>query len=85
MIMSKAGAEVILKSLIGMEIDVDALPMGEEEAVPAGIETVVLATEVMGKNGRRVLDKEYEYRDGKVVKIEKDDDDMIVIKDEPQD
>jgi DEAD/DEAH box helicase domain-containing protein len=85
MIMSKAGAEVILKSLIGMEIDVDALPMGEEEAVPAGIETVVLATEVMGKNGRRVLDKEYEYKDGKVIRIEKDDDDMIVIKDEPQD
>jgi DEAD/DEAH box helicase domain-containing protein len=85
MIMSKAGAEVILKSLIGMEIDVDALPMGEEEAVPAGVETVVFATEVMGKHGRRVLDKEYEYRDGKIIKTEKEDDDIIVIKDEPED
>jgi DEAD/DEAH box helicase domain-containing protein len=85
MIMSKAGAEVILKSLIGMEIDIDALPMGEDEAVPAGVETVVFATEVMGKNGRRVLDKEYEYRDGKVIKMERDDDDIIVIKDEPED
>ena len=85
MIMSKAGAEVILKSLIGIEIDVDALPMGEEEAVPAGVETVVYATEVMGKDGRRVPDKEYEYRDGKIIKSEKDDDDIIVIKDEPED
>ena len=40
---------------------------------------------MMGKNGTRVLDKEYEYRDGKVIKIQNDDDDMIVIKDEPQD
>ena len=85
MVMSKAGAEVILKSLIGIEIDVDALPMGEEEAVPAGVETVVFAAEVMGRNGRRVLDKEYEFRDGKAVKSEKDDDDIIVIKDEPED
>ena len=85
MIMSKAGAEVILKSLIGIDIDIDALPMGEEEAVPAGVETVIFASEVMGKNGRRILDKEYEFTDGKVVKREKDDDDIIVIKDEPED
>jgi DEAD/DEAH box helicase domain-containing protein len=85
MIMSKAGAEVILKSLIGMEIDVDALPMGEEEAVPAGVETVVVAAEVMGKNGRRVLDMNYEFRDGKAIKREKNDTDIIVIKDEPED
>ncbi|KUI56859.1 Putative ATP-dependent helicase HRQ1 [Cytospora mali] len=30
-VMSKAGCEVILKSLLGLEIDVDALPMGPEE------------------------------------------------------
>lgn len=45
-VMSKAGAEVVLRSLLGMEIDVEALPMGPEEAAPAGVETVVLATPV---------------------------------------
>jgi len=54
-VMSKAGAEVILKSLLGMEIDVDSLPMGEEEVVPAGIETVIFAEEVRPK-GRRVVE-----------------------------
>lgn len=54
MIMSKAGAEVILKSLVGIEIDVDALPMGDGEAVLAGVETVISASEVMGRNGKRV-------------------------------
>ncbi|KIY01177.1 uncharacterized protein Z520_02729 [Fonsecaea multimorphosa CBS 102226] len=79
MVMSKAGAEVILKSLLGMEIDVDALPEGEEERVPAGVETVVFATEVMGRHGRRVLEKET------FIKKEKSDEDAIVIKDEPED
>ncbi|KAL8825562.1 MAG: hypothetical protein Q9191_004332, partial [Dirinaria sp. TL-2023a] len=48
MVMSKAGSEVILKSLLGREaeIDVEALPWGpEDERVPAGIETVVEAQE----------------------------------------
>jgi DEAD/DEAH box helicase domain-containing protein len=53
-IMSKAGSEVILKSLLNWEIDVDALPMGEEERVPAGVETVVLADTVRPKPGQRV-------------------------------
>ncbi|KAK5256761.1 ATP-dependent 3'-5' DNA helicase, partial [Exophiala xenobiotica] len=78
MIMSKAGAEVILKSLIGAEIDIDALPEGEEERVPAGVETVIFASEIMGKNGRRVTEKDF-------VKMEKDDDECIIIKDEPDD
>ncbi|KIW34037.1 uncharacterized protein PV07_00839 [Cladophialophora immunda] len=78
MVMSKAGAEVILKSLLGMEIDIDALPEGEEERVPAGVETVVFATEVMGRDGRRVLEKNF-------IKREKSDDDAIIIKDEPED
>jgi len=77
-IMSKAGAEVILKSLVGMDIDVDALPEGDEERVPAGVETIVLAAEVMGPHGRRVVEKEF-------IKREKSDDDCIVIKDEPDD
>ncbi|KAJ9662869.1 ATP-dependent 3'-5' DNA helicase [Neophaeococcomyces mojaviensis] len=75
MIMSKAGAEVILKSLIGREIDIDALPEGEEERVPAGVETVVSAIEVMGRNGKRV---EESIR----IKRERADDELIVIKDE---
>jgi len=51
--LSKAGSEVILKSLLNMEIDIDALPMGPEELSPAGIETVVLAQPVLPK-GRTV-------------------------------
>jgi DEAD/DEAH box helicase domain-containing protein len=78
-IMSKAGAGVILKALIGREIDVDALPEGEEERVPEGVETVIGATEIMGANGRRV---EVRAEDGRWVKSEEE---MIVIKDEPED
>ncbi|KAF1813554.1 P-loop containing nucleoside triphosphate hydrolase protein [Eremomyces bilateralis CBS 781.70] len=44
-VMCKAGAEVILKSLLNWDIDVDALPWGLDESVAAGIETVVLAPE----------------------------------------
>ncbi|KAF2455098.1 hypothetical protein BDY21DRAFT_387218 [Lineolata rhizophorae] len=47
-VMSKAGAEVILRSLLNWDIDVDALPWGpDDERVPAGIETVVPAEEVV--------------------------------------
>jgi DEAD/DEAH box helicase domain-containing protein len=53
-VMSKAGSEVILKSLLGMDIDVDALPMGPEERSPAGLETVVLAEEVFPRAGTQV-------------------------------
>jgi DEAD/DEAH box helicase domain-containing protein len=52
--MSKAGSEVILKSLLNLEIDIDALPMGEEERVPAGVETVILAPMVRPKAGHKV-------------------------------
>ncbi|OIW31752.1 P-loop containing nucleoside triphosphate hydrolase protein [Coniochaeta ligniaria NRRL 30616] len=45
-VMSKVGGEVILRSLLGEPIDVEALPMGPEEFSPAGIETVVLAKPV---------------------------------------
>ncbi|KAF2475828.1 P-loop containing nucleoside triphosphate hydrolase protein [Lindgomyces ingoldianus] len=46
-VMSKAGALVVVMCLLGKadEIDVDALPWGEEDTVPAGIETVVPADE----------------------------------------
>lgn len=54
-VMSKAGAEVILKSLLNREIDVDNLPWGpEDERVPAGIETVVFADEVRPRAGRNI-------------------------------
>ncbi|MCJ1225502.1 hypothetical protein MMC12_002151 [Toensbergia leucococca] len=62
-VMSKAGGEVILKMLLGREVDVEGLPWGpEEEKTPAGIETVVLAEEVRGLGGRRV-----EVLEGEVV------------------
>ena len=63
--MSKAGSSVILKALLNMEIDVDALPMGPEEGSPSGIETVVLAKPVPSRGRIFVDDVE--------VKIEADD------------
>lgn len=82
MIMSKAGAEVILKSLLGMEIDLDALPEGEEERVPAGVETIIMASEVMGRGGVRIEPKD---KGGIWIKREKGDGEMIVIKEEEED
>ena len=70
-VMSKAGCEVILKSLLGMDIDVEALPMGPEEGTPAGHETVVLAQEVLPGRGRVVEELEIERR--------------VVVKEEPVD
>ncbi|KAF2423820.1 P-loop containing nucleoside triphosphate hydrolase protein [Tothia fuscella] len=58
-VMSKAGSEVILKSLLNMEIDIESLPWGpEDEKVPAGIETVVAADEVRPRSGVRIQDVE---------------------------
>ncbi|KAK3688154.1 P-loop containing nucleoside triphosphate hydrolase protein [Podospora appendiculata] len=48
-VMSKAGSEVILKSLLGEAIEVDQLPMGPEETSPMGVETVVVARPVPGR------------------------------------
>jgi DEAD/DEAH box helicase domain-containing protein len=55
-VMSKAGSEVILKSLLNMEIDVEALPMGPEEHSPMVHETVVLATPVLPRGRVEVVD-----------------------------
>lgn len=68
-VMSKAGGEVILKSLLNREIDVDALPMGSDETVPAGIETVILAEEIRPRRGMRVevVDVKREDRDERTV------------------
>ncbi|TKA31464.1 hypothetical protein B0A50_02311 [Salinomyces thailandicus] len=54
-VMSKAGAGVVLKRLLGREVDVESLPWGpEEEGLPAGLETVVLAAEVRGRRGELI-------------------------------
>jgi DEAD/DEAH box helicase domain-containing protein len=54
-VMSKAGAEVVLKSLLNWEIDVDALPWGpDDESFPAGFETVIMAQEVRPAPGKEV-------------------------------
>lgn len=70
-VMSKAGSEVILKSLLGMHIDIDSLPMGPEENSPAGIETVVLAEEVRPRMGTQI--EEVILRRDAIVKDEPDD------------
>ncbi|KFX86633.1 hypothetical protein V490_08995 [Pseudogymnoascus sp. VKM F-3557] len=55
-VMSKAGSQVVLKSLLNMEIDVDSLPMGPEQFSPSGIETVVLAEMILPR-GRGLMEE----------------------------
>jgi DEAD/DEAH box helicase domain-containing protein len=95
--MSKAGAEVILKSLLNREIDVENLPWGpEDERVPAGIETVILASEVRPARGRRVEVIEVKREGGGVRRVvvggengegieDHGSDEVITIKEEPVD
>ena len=45
-VMSKAGCQVVLRSLLNMEIDVESLPMGPEDFNRVQIETVVAADPV---------------------------------------
>jgi DEAD/DEAH box helicase domain-containing protein len=54
-VMSKAGSEVILKTLLGMEVDIESLPMGPENERDTLIETVVAATEVGPRPGTQVV------------------------------
>ncbi|KAK3686410.1 ATP-dependent 3'-5' DNA helicase [Vermiconidia calcicola] len=94
-VMSKAGAEVILKSLLNKEIDVDSLPWGpDDERHPAGIETVVVADEVRPRQGQVVNVIEVKREGGGTRRVvvdavdggfEKDDDDVVLIKEEPDD
>ncbi|KND90390.1 putative ATP-dependent helicase HRQ1 [Tolypocladium ophioglossoides CBS 100239] len=51
-VMSKVGCQVVLRSLLNLEIDVGKLPMGPEEYSPAGIETVVMAQPVPERSQR---------------------------------
>ncbi|KAK2027668.1 DEAD/DEAH box helicase [Colletotrichum zoysiae] len=72
-VMSKAGSQVILKALLNLEIDIEALPMGPEEYSPAGIETVVVAQTVPAKdrNSLRMVEiKEEELDDRDSVLLE---------------
>lgn len=69
-VMSKAGSSVILKALLNMEIDIEALPMGPEEGIAAGIETVILAQPVPSK-GRIFLD-------GAEIKVERDEEAVLL-------
>lgn len=70
-VMSKAGGEVILKTLLGREgeIDIDALPWGEEEHTPAGIETICVAEEVRPARGRMVEVIEVKRKSGGVQRL----------------
>ena len=69
-VMSKAGASVILKSLLNRHIDVESLPWGpEDETVQAGIETVIPADEVRPRRGRTVEVVEVKRENGGVERI----------------
>ncbi|KIW05870.1 hypothetical protein, variant [Verruconis gallopava] len=68
-VMSKAGSEVILKSLLNWDIDIDALPMGEEERVPAGVETVVPAEPVRPRPGHKIDIVEIKREEGGVKRV----------------
>lgn len=70
-VMSKAGGEVILKTLLGREgeIDIDVLPWGEEECTTAGIETVCVAEEVRPASGRMVEVIEVKRKSGCVERL----------------
>ncbi|CAK7220956.1 ATP-dependent 3'-5' DNA helicase [Sporothrix curviconia] len=57
-VMSKVGAVVVLRSLLGLPIDEESLPMGPEEGLPPGPETVVLAIPVPGVHERTTNNNE---------------------------
>ena len=87
-VMSKAGAEVILRTLLGLEVDVDNLPWGEEDRVgPAGIETVILAEEIRPPKGRRVEVVEVNRKGGshQAIVVDHVNGEGVVIKEEPVD
>ena len=88
-----------MKCLLGRkdEIDVDNLPWGpEDERTPAGIETVIVAQEVRPARGRVVDVVEVSREGGRARRVvvgsqqgdgvEADaEDDVVLIKDEPED
>ncbi len=54
-VMSKVGCVVVLRVILGEEVDVEGLPMGPEEGSPVGLETVVPAREVPTRDGRGLV------------------------------
>ncbi|KAK5127812.1 hypothetical protein LTR85_004928 [Meristemomyces frigidus] len=89
-VMSKAGAEVILKSFLNREIDIDNLPWGpDDERVPAGIETVIMAEEIRPRAGVQIIEIKREEgvtRRVAVGRVEEGGEAQpVVIKDEPVD
>ncbi|KAK6497280.1 hypothetical protein TWF506_004753 [Arthrobotrys conoides] len=50
-VISKIGAMIVIKTLLGDEIDLDALPEASDESAPVGVETVVPAEEVRSRSG----------------------------------
>ena len=91
-VMSKAGSEIIIKTLLGREgeIDIDSLPWGEEERTPAGIETVCAAEEIRPGRGKKVdvieVRREFEGTRRVVVDCVGDtEDEVVMVKDEPVD
>lgn len=55
-VMSKAGAEVILKSLLNIEIDLEKLPLGPESPDLPNTETIILAEPILPKGRMKVLE-----------------------------
>lgn len=55
-VLSKAGAYVVLRTLLGLEVDLDKVPDGllEEGGAPVGVETVVPAVEVPPRGRTKV-------------------------------
>ncbi|EGD94089.1 hypothetical protein TESG_01615 [Trichophyton tonsurans CBS 112818] len=64
LVISKAGASVILKCLLGLKVDVDSLPWGTEldrgyepgpgSELAQGLETIIEAVEVAGASGKEI-------------------------------
>lgn len=87
-VMSKAGSSVVLKSILNVPIDVDALPDGPEELAPAGIETIVPATPVKPRLGNKpdtIVIKRESQEQKAFIKLEPVDRPQFHIKDEPND
>lgn len=87
-VLSKAGSSVVLKSILNVPIDIDALPEGPEELAPVRIETIVPATPVKPRLGNKpdtiIIKRELQER--KVfIKLEPVERPQFHIKEEPND
>ncbi|GJN67193.1 DEAD/DEAH box helicase [Purpureocillium lilacinum] len=77
-VMSKAGCRVVLRSLLNLDIDVEELPLGPEDFMPTGIETVVLAQPVpAGGQGRRPGPPGHGERERKAAAEKKEKEEMM--------